>query len=195
MRKKNKKHKEISQRKTNANQTLQKFDLQLDSNLISVGITCCHTHSSQINYFLFKAINELLREYSGFDIHLFTEHLSPIMMTLLCPIFDISKITEFDYPILATTWNSCFDLSYSTKNIIYHYISDIGPIINNKNNAKKIIMNPRIINIVRCQAYRDIIDQEFELDNNLDIISDVDIEKLIIKIIREMANGFVEIKS
>lgn len=188
MKNKNTKHKNAERRKREANNFLNNFNLQLDSPLINLNIVCNHINNSQINYFLFKAINELLSNYAGFDINIFAEHKARPMMTMLCPVFDIADILTFQGPILTTTYNSCLSLSNISKYKIYHYITNIENVLKNKKEFEKILKHPRIINIVRCSMYKEIIQDEFDFGVDINIYEDFNIRKMLVQIIMEISN-------
>lgn len=192
--KKNHQHTESVRRKVVASTEMAKLGLSLTDNLSVVGFVFNHLAVSQLTYLGLESINRVCKEHVGVDICLFSQHLIPSCLQLLCPVFSVSELTRWhDYPLITTSIGTTIAALASNANIVYHFAFDpefIDKSHYKSSNLQKAFCHPRVKVIVRHESHKKLIETEFGIQVCDVIVSDLDAEALIKFVLTERKNGY-----
>lgn len=193
MAKKNIKHKEAIRRKAKATEEMAKIGLTLSDELVIIGFIFEHLAISHLTYLGLNSINKLCKTHVGVDVCVFSQHLTPPCIPVLCPVLTITDLARwYDYPLVTTSIRTTIKALSSNAPVVYHYCFD--PEFINKphyesSNIRSAFCNPRVRVIVRHESHKKLIEEEFGIDVCDSIIPDYDIEALVKLILTEMKNG------
>lgn len=192
--KKNQKHTEAVRRKVAASTEMSKLGINLTDDLSAVGFVFNHLAVSQLTYLGLESINRVCKEHTGVDICLFSQHLIPSCLQLLCPVFNVSELTRWhSYPLISTSIGTTIAALVSNANIVYHLAFD--PEFINKPHYKssdlhRAFCHPRVRVIARHESHKRLIETEFGIQTCDIIVSDLDAEALIKFVLTERKNGY-----
>lgn len=180
--KKNTKHTEAVRRKIDAETEMAKLGLKLEDDLVLVGFVFNHLAVSHLTYLGLNSINNLCRTYAGVDICLFSQHLIPSCVQLLCPVFNISDLLRwYNYPLITTSIGTTIEALASNATIVYHYAFDLEFIDKphmESSDLRPAFCDSRVRVIVRHESHKELIEAEFGI-KVCAIIPDFDTEKII----------------
>ena len=191
--KKNQKHTEAVRRKVAASTEMSKLGLDLTDDLSAVGFVFSHLAVSQLTYLGLESINRVCKERTGVDICIFSQHLIPSCLQLLCPVFSVSELTRWQsYPLISTSIGTTIAALASNADTVYHLAFD--PEFMDKSHYKssdlhRAFCHPRVKVIVRHESHKKLIETEFGIQTCDMIVSDLDAEALIKFVLTERKNG------
>ncbi len=190
--KKNSKHTEAMQRKTNAATEMAKLGLKLEDDIALVGFVFSHLSVSHLTYLGLISINRLCKTYVGIDICLFSQHIIQPCVPLLCPVFGISDLIRWHhYPIITTSIGTTIEALSSNAPIIYHYAFDpefIDKSHKESCDLRPAFCDPRVRVIVRHESHKKLIEEEFDIKVQNMVIPDCNVEMLVKLVLTEMKN-------
>ena len=190
--KKNYKHIEAMQRKTNAAAEMAKLGLRLEDDTALVGFVFNHLSVSHLTYLGLTSINQLCKKYVGIDICLFSQHIIQPCIPLLCPAFNMSDLIQWrNHPLITTSIGTTIEALFSNAPIIYHYAFD--PEFIDKSHKESSDLRPafcdsRVRVIVRQKDHQELIEEEFGIKVCDEIIKDCDAEALVKFVLTEKKN-------
>lgn len=191
---KNVKHTEAIHRKANAAIEMAELGLELKDDLAIIGFVFNHLAVSHLTYLGLNSINKLCKIYAAIDICIFTQHIIPPCIPLLCPIFGISDILRWHhYPLITTSIGTTIEALASNAPIIYHYAFDATEFIDEQYiesaDLKLAFCDPRVRVIVRHESHKELIEEEFGIKVCDIIVPDCNAEMLTKFVLTEMKNG------
>jgi len=190
---KNPKHTEAVRRKTMATKEMGKLGLSLEDDLVSIGFVFSHLSTSHLNYLGLTSINKFCEEYTGVDICLFSQHITPPCLTPLCPVFGMSDLLKWHrYPLITTSIGTTIEAIFTNAPVIYHYVFDpefIGKPHYESCDLKLAFCDPRVRVIIRHESHKELIEKEFDIRVCDIIVPDCDVEILAKFVLTEMKNG------
>ena len=191
--KKNQRHTEAMRRKQNAAAEMAKLGLSLEDDTPIIGFVFNHLAVSHLTYSCLTSINELCKKYAGIDVCLFSQHMIPPCVQLLCPNFNMSDLIRwYQYPLITTSIGTTIAALSSNAPIIYHYAFDPEFIDSQHVNSSDLLpafCDQRVRVITRHIDHKQLIEAEFGIDVCDAIIADGNAEELIKFVLTEMKNG------
>jgi hypothetical protein len=190
---KNQGRKDAIRRKEMAASEMAKLGLNLDDDIATIGFVFNHLSTSHISYLGLTSINKLCKTYAGLDACVFTQHIIPSCVSLLCPTFNMSDLIKWhEYPLISTSIGTTIAALASNAPIVYHYAFDPEFIDKSHRESEEIkpaFCDPRVRVIVRHVSHKELIEMEFGIDVCDVIILDCDAEELAKFVLTEMKNG------
>lgn len=190
--KKNIKHIEAMQRKTNAIAEMAKLGLKLEDDRVLIGFIFNHLAISHLTYLGLNSINQLCKTYAGIDVCLFIQHIIPPCIPQLCPIFSMSDLIRWHhYPLITTSIGTTIEALSSNAPMVYHYAFDpefIDKPYRESSDLQPAFCDPRVRVIVRHESHKELIEAEFGIKVCNIIIPDCDAEALVKFVLMEMKN-------
>jgi hypothetical protein len=191
---KNNKHTEAIHRKENAAKEMAKLGLKLEDNLALIGFIFNHTSVSHLTYLGLNSINRLCKTYAGIDICVFSQHIVPSCVPLLCPVFGISDLIRwYHYPLISTSIGTTINALSSNAPVIYHYAFDpefIDKSHRESSDLQPAFNDPRVRVVVRHKSHKELIETEFGIKVCDTIVPDCNAEILAKLVLTEMKNGY-----
>lgn len=184
------KHKEAHQRKQESQAELESLGLDLSCDTLSFGIVFEHLGISQATFFCINEVNKLCQKYVGLNIQLFAQHSMRSCIQPLCPVGDAVSLISWTHPLIATSISTCIDALSSPSQLIYHYVFDLDFIGQSLSTADllRTFCDPRVRIVTRHQHYKEVLEEEFNIQIQQPIIPDFQLVNFVRSIVSETRN-------
>lgn len=189
---KNPRRTEAMKRKTIAAEEMDKLGLSLEDEIALVGFVFNHLAISHLTYLGLSSANIVCKTYVGVDICIFSQHIIPSCVPLLCPVFSIQDLMRWSHhPLIATDMGTTIEALASNASVVYHYAFDPEFISKHHIESSDLLpafCDPRVRVIVRHESHRELIEAEFGIQVCDEIIPDCNVESLTKFVLTEMKN-------
>lgn len=158
---------EAARRKSEARTALAGVGLDLDDDLVGIGVVFEHLGPSQAVYFGINAINELCRTVVGVDVALFVKQPMRPSVVPSCPVFGIDQMASWRQPLIATRTNTCLAALESKAPVIVHYVlyREFMEYRNRPIEAdRRAFCDPRVRVFVRAKVYATLLRDRFGVE-------------------------------
>ena|GEM_PF-3188988 len=166
------KQKEAARRKSEAQEVLAGVGLDLDDDLVGIGVVFEHLGPSQAVFFGVNAINDLCRNVVGVDVALFVEQQMRPSVVPSCPVFGVEQMASWKKPLIATSTATCLAALETEAPIVAHYVlyPDTGvPDFVERTDlsieeVRRAFCDPRVRVFVRAKDYVALLGDEFGIE-------------------------------
>ena len=161
------KQKAAACRKNDAQEVLAGVGLDLNDDLVGVGVVFEHLGPSQAVLFGVNAINELCRNVGGVDVALFVEQQMRPSVVPSCPVFGIEQMASWKKPLFATSTATCLAALETEAPVVAHYV--LHPDFVGRHDLpieeiRRAFCDPRVQVFVRAKDYVALLRDEFGIE-------------------------------
>jgi len=158
---------EAARRRSEARAVLAGVGLDLDDDLVGIGVVFEHLGPSQAVLFGVNAINDLCRNVVGVDIALFVEKQMRPSVVPSCPVFGVEQMASWKKPLIATSTITCLAALQTQAPIVAHYV--LYPDFADRTDLsieeiRRAFCDPRVRVFVRSQDYVALLRNEFGIE-------------------------------
>ena len=166
---------EAARRKHDAQEILAGVGLDLDDDLVGIGVVFEHLGPSQAVFFGVNAINELCRNVVGVDVALFVEQQMRPSVVPSCPVFGVEQMASWKKPLIVTSTTTCLAALETEAPMVAHYVlhPDTGvPDFADRTDlsieeVRRAFCDPKVRVFVRAKDYVALLRDEFGIEAHL----------------------------
>ncbi len=158
---------EAARRKHDAQDVLAGVGLDLNNDLVGVGVVFEHLGPSQAAVFGVNAINELCRNVVGVDVALFVEQQMRPSVVPSCPVFGVEQMVSWKKPLIVTSTATCLAALETRAPVVVHYVlyPDFADCTDlPMEEIPRAFRDPRVRVFVRAKDYVALLRDEFGIE-------------------------------